>query len=163
MIKSQKHLLPYIRPNNGRNYTADTLYGRPLVSASGIPAKYQMSNTQMTVRYSFGPFYGVILLSFICVWHRYWRLLINIGFWQVHVNSAFKIKMLKPFETERKMRLIHYSSLCGTPLYLVENRGLISHPWPRKSAEPRICKNEFIIEVKSVLLEVGNFPNSWEC
>ena len=30
VVKSQKHLLPYIRPNNGRNYTADTLYGRSL-------------------------------------------------------------------------------------------------------------------------------------
>ena len=29
-LKSQKHLLPNIRPNNCRNYSADTLYGRSL-------------------------------------------------------------------------------------------------------------------------------------
>ena len=31
-LKSQKHFLPYIRPNNGRNSSADTLYGRSLLS-----------------------------------------------------------------------------------------------------------------------------------
>ena len=41
------------------------------------------------------------------------------------------------------MRQVNHSSLCGTPLYLVENRGLISHPCPLKSAVPRICKNYF--------------------
>ena len=47
-----------------------------------------------------------------------------------------RVKASRTKEIEK--RKMSHPSLCGTPLYLVENRGLISQPWPRKSAEPRI-------------------------